>query len=158
MRELIITQAKPNPIGKDRMGSAVPSSQLAGEWVDFKNIGNKSIALDNIELQHIAYTKDHPTNGIWDRVTDFSGILPAGEIVRVHSGNEVPLSSLQQVDLIGADHHVFSWKGYVWNNDRTDSPRLTIKGSSPIIEIDKASYPAHPIEGKILKRAGQYLV
>lgn len=157
MKRLTITQAKPNPTGKDRLGNLVPSSQLAGEWVDFKNTGDESYPLNNIELQHIAYTPSYP-NGVWDKVMGFSGNFGVGQVVRVHSGGEIPLESLAPEDFIGANYHLFTGKNYVWNNDKSDAPRLVLWQSGHIIEIDKASYSAYPPEGRILKRVGGALL
>jgi len=157
MKQLTISQIKPNPSGKDRFGSIVPSSQLSGEWVDFKNTGDERYALDNIKLHHIAYTSEYP-NGIWEKVMGFSGNLGTGEVVRVHSGGEIPLDTLLPEDFIGANYHLFTGNGYVWNNDRNDSPRLVLKENGQTYEVDKASYSAYPPEGRILKRLGDALV
>lgn len=153
MKALRITQAKPNPSGKDRLGNVVPSSQLAGEWVDFKNTGDEPYSLDDVTLQHIAYRAGYP-NGVWEEVTGFSGSLPAGETVRVHSGSKLPLTSLPTIDAHGADHHIFTGKNYVWNNSKSDTPRLRHIGTT----VDKATYQANPPEGKVLKRNGDYLL
>ena len=157
MTQLTITQAKPNPTGKDRLGNLIPSSQLVGEWVDFKNTGDESYPLSNIKLQHIAYTISDP-NGVWDKVMGFSGNLGVGQVVRVHSGGEGPLESLSPEDFIGADYHLFTGNSYVWNNDKGDSPRLVLKQNGQTYEVDKASYSTYPTEGKILKRLGNHLV
>lgn len=157
MTRLTITQAKPNPSGKDRLSNYVPSSQLAGEWVDFRNTGDELYSLNNIELQHMAYTTSYP-NGVWDKVMGFSGNLGIGRIVRVHSGGEIPLESLSPEDFIGADYHLFTGNNFVWNNNRSDTPRLVLKQNGQTFEIDKASYSAYPPEGRILKRAGNNLL
>lgn len=155
MRKILITQAKPNPAGKDRYNVDIPNSQLAGEWVDIKNTGDEDVSLKNLELQHVAYKIGYP-NGVWEKVRELSDIsLPVGTVVRIHTGGLTPLMNLQQVDRIGADYHVFTGKGYVWNNDRSDSPR--VKNVVSGAEIDKATYTSAP-EGKILKRSGNYLV
>ena len=157
MKQLLIIQAKPNPLGKDRVLNFIPQSQLAGEWVDFKNSGNENYSLENIKLHHIAYTTKYP-NGVWEEVMGFRGILSVGEVVRVHSGGQVPLTSLNQVDLTGANYHLFTGKNYVWNNRRGDSPRLVWQENIETIELDKASYLASSPEGKILARSGNYLI
>jgi len=157
MKKLTITQAKPNPSGKDRLGSVVPSSQLAGEWVDFKNTGNESYSLDNIKLHHVAYTRQYP-DGVWEEVMGFFGNLSTGEVVRVHSGGGIPLNTLLPDDFIGADYHLFTGDNYIWNNDKSDSPRLILKQNGQTLEIDKTSYSAYPTEGKILRRVGNQLV
>jgi len=156
MRCLNITQAKPNPAGKDRLGSVVPSSQLAGEWVDFKNTGDEDYPLDNIKLHHIAYTSQYP-NGVWEEVMGFTGTLDAGKVVRVHSGGKISLDILSPEDFVGADYHLFTGNNYVWNNNRSDTPRLVLKENGQTFELDKASYSAYPTEGRILKRVGNQL-
>lgn len=155
MKALTITQAKPNPAGKDQYRYDIPASQLGGEWVDFKNTGNESYPLDNIILQHVAYTREHPIYGEWEEVSGFTGNLSVGEVVRVHSGAG-PVSQLLQIDLQGANYHIFSGKGYVWNNNKADRPRLYDKVNRRV--IDEALYDAYPPEGKILKRSGPNLV
>ena len=158
MTRLTITQAKPNPSGKDRLGSYVPSSQLVGEWVDFKNTSDELCPLNNIELQHIAYTPSYP-NGVWDKVMCFSGNLGVGQVVRVHSGGKkIPLETLAPEDFIGANYHLFTGKNYVWNNNRSDSPRLVLKQNGQVFEINKATYSAYLPEGKILRRVGGQLI
>lgn len=157
MKQLLITQAKPNPSGKDRFGNVVPSSQLAGEWVDFKNTGNEGYPLENIKLHHIAYTTQYP-NGVWEEVMGFTGTLGVGEIVRVHSGGKIPLENLFSIDMSGANYHLFTGERYIWNNDRSDCPRLVLKQNGQTYEIDKATYLAYPQEGRILLRHGTQLL
>lgn len=160
MRALLINQAKPNPSGKDRLGPIVPSAQLAGEWVDFRNSGDEPYSLAGIELQHVAYTNAYP-NGVWEKVYVFAqtDVLRAGKSVRVHSGGKIDLGTLAPVDRQGADYHVFSGKGYMWNNDKSDSPRLVRKTNAfQSVEVDKATYRAYPQEGKILIRLGTVLI
>lgn len=157
MKQLLIIQAKPNPSGKDRLGYVVPSSQLAGEWVDFKNTGDESYLLDNIKLHHVAYTTQYP-NGVWEEVMSFNGILGIGKVVRVHSGGEIPLENLYQIDRFGADFHLFTGGNYICNNNRPDSPRLVLQQNNQTYEIDHASYSAYPAEGKVLKRVGNNLL
>lgn len=157
MKQLKVTQAKPNPSGNDRLGPIVPSSQLASEWVDFTNSGDENYPLETTKLYHIAYTEQYP-NGVWEEVMRFNGTLGIGKIVRVHSGGTIPLENLYSVDRTGADYHLFTGKNYVWNNDRGDTPRLALIYSGKTYEIDKASYSPHPFEGKILKRNGERLI
>jgi len=101
----------------------------------------------------------HPIpNGVWEEVMGFTGTLGVGEIVRVHSGGKIPLESLFPVDLSGANHHLFTGKSYIWNNNRSDCPRLVLKQNGQTYEIDKVTYSTSPLEGKILVRSGSYLV
>lgn len=153
MYSLLVSKAKPNPAGKDSGYGDIPNSQLAGEWVDFTNDGSEGYPLGSIILQHIKY----PDN-TWEDVTGFTGTLEVGQVVRVHSGGEVPLSTLHRVDVIGADFHIFTGNGYIWNNDKSDAPHLILKQDGKIYEVDKASYDAYPVEGKILMRVGNKLV
>ena len=145
MKILYINQAKPNPSGKDRLGMYTPPSQLTGEWVDFKNIGDEAYPLENIQLWHIAY----PTRS-WKVVSRFSGALPVGKIIRVHSGRKINLSEMPLVDRQGAHYHIFTNQNYVWNNSYSDSPHLhdVVKR----IKVDEATYDAYPPEGRILVR------
>jgi hypothetical protein len=152
MKQLRITKAKPNPMGKDWFPLDIPAAQLGAEWVEFKNIGDESYYLNDVELNHIAYTAD----GVkWEVVTGFSGTLPVGESVRVHSGAG-PLTALRPVDIAGADYHIFSGKGYVWNNDKVDKPALWDLLSRKW--IDRTFYDAYPPDGAILLRAGDKLI
>lgn len=157
MKRLTITQAKPNPAGKDRLGNLVPSSQLAGEWVDFKNTGDEDYLLDNIKLYHVVYTTARP-DGVWEEIMGFNGFLDIGKVVRVHSGGKISLTELLPIDKAGADYHLFTGDNYVWNNDKSDSPRLALKQNGQTYEVDKATYSAYPSEGKILKRIGGQLI
>jgi hypothetical protein len=150
---LQIIKAKPNPAGKDRIGNFSPQSQLAGEWIDIKNTGQQDENLKNINLYHYAYLI---VGGEWEIVTDFSGILAAGKIMRIHSGHEIPAGQMDIEDFVGADYHVFSNKDYVWNNDKKDYPRIW--NSATKQWIDKTYYDAFPPEGKILQRVNDKLI
>jgi hypothetical protein len=151
---LTITKAKPNPSGKDRIGRTLtPPAQLAGEWVDIKNTGTTAISFANLALYHIAYTG---FTSQWELVTDFTGELPAGQTVRIHSGHQIALTQMHPVDVAGADYHVFSDKDYVWNNDRIDKPSILNKATNTW--LDQAEYSANPGEGRILTRVGTSLV
>lgn len=155
MNTIFITQAKPNPLGKDRFGHLTPTVQLKGEWVDIRNYTFQGISLSNIELQHIAYTSSYP-NGIWTEVFSIDWVLPAGNTLRIHSGGKIAIEQMAQVDRHGADYHAFTGKNYVWNNDKPDTPRLVDIRKQ--IVVDQATYTANPTEGKILVRKGDYLL
>lgn len=155
MKTLQITRIKPNPAGKDRSQTGGTSaSQLAGEWVDFKNIGLTAVNLTGVDLYHLAYAPG-ATHGQWDKVTGFSGALPAGHTVRVHSGSG-PDNVIRPEDRAGAEYHVFTGRNYVWNNSQGDSPTLFDIGQKQ--NIDQASYDPYPPEGQILIRSGNKLV
>lgn len=155
MRNLTVSQAKPNPAGKDRYPINIPNYQLAGEWIDFKNSGIINMSLDNIKLYHIAYTREKP-EGEWEEVMEFQGTLKVGEVIRIHSGGETPLTSLRPIDVTGADYHLFTGKNYIWNNDKSDTVGLW--NTTQKVWVDKAKYNTNPAEGKILKRLGEMLV
>ncbi len=150
---LKIIKAKPNPAGKDKIGNLYPQQQLAGEWIDIQNVTDQPMNLDYIKVYHWAYKRPKPG---WEEVTDFQGTLPPYEIVRIHSGNEIPLNQLQPEDFLGAHHHIFSGKNYVWNNDKEDLP--SIWNTSIKKWIDRTSYDAFPLDGKILNRINDKLV
>jgi hypothetical protein len=150
---LRIIKAKPNPLGKDRIGNLSPQRQLAGEWVDIQNNGSSPIDLTNIKLYHWAYRL--PKDG-WELIMKFSGSLPAGEIMRIHSSGKIPLEQMAIIDQQGADYHLFSGSGYVWNNDKEDRP--TLWNSKTEEYIDRTSYDAYPTEGKILQRVNNKLI
>ncbi|BFU94368.1 MAG: hypothetical protein NTNFB02_10900 [Nitrospira sp.] len=153
MKVLRVTKAKPNPSGKDRIGAFTPKRQLAAEWVDFKNVGDEAYSLNGISLQHIAY-QDRCRDGKWAAVMSFKGVLQAGLVVRIHSGDELPLSEMYPEDAAGADIHLFTGRNYVWNNDCGDTAGLW----DGKVWIDAASYDPYPVEGKILVRQGDKLI
>jgi hypothetical protein len=154
--KLTIIRIKPNPAGKDRPGHGAPTpAQLAGEWVDFRNDTGRDVMLDGVSLWHLAYKAGGQTE--WQKVQSFSGNLPAGKIVRVHSGQKRDLSVIRQEDMAGADYHVFTGEdAYVWNNRQGDSPLLWKEATKET--IDKASYAPNPSEGAVLVRQGDQLV
>ena len=155
MKTMWITRIKPTPAGKDRNQFAMTSaSQLAAEWVDFKNIGSTSIDLRDVELYHVAYAPGS-NEGHWAKVMSFEGILQAGRMVRVHSGSG-PDSVIRPEDRAGAEHHLFTGRNYVWNNRQGDIP--TLFDTMLRQNVDQASYDSYPPEGQVLVRSGIKLV
>ena len=151
---LLIIKAKPNPLGKDRIGRTfTPAIQLAAEWVDFQNIAKTAINLNGTQMYHLAYL---PGKTEWELVIELSGVIQSGEIVRIHSGNPLPLNQMNFQDTIGANYHVFTGKNYVWNNDKLDKPYLWYKPTQQ--KIDLTYYDAWPVEGKILQRLNDKLI
>lgn len=153
MKGLKVIKAKPNPSGKDRTLHQIPPKQLAAEWVDFQNIGNEGYNLAPVTLQHLVY-KPGCSDARAEIVMTFKGTLQPGEILRVHSGHPIPLTDLPQEDVAEATYHLFSGKGYVWNNSCGDAPSLAEGGAW----IDRAFYDSNPPEGRILVRSGDKLV
>src|SRR4051812_41561612 len=123
MSNLQITKIKPNPSGKDRSRTgSTAASQLAGEWVDIKNVSTSPVKMDGVDLYYLAYAPG-AAQGQWDKVTGFTGVLPVGYTMRVHSGSG-PENVIRQEDRAGAEYHVFTHRDYVWNNRQGDSPTL----------------------------------
>ena len=152
---LTIIRIKPNPAGKDHPAHGpLHPSQLAGEWVDIRNDAGQDLALGNISLWHLAYAAGRAPE--WEKVTGFTGTLPAGKIMRVHAGEPRALAVIRPEDLAGADYHVFSGRdAYVWNNKQGDSPLLY---DAPMKQtVDKASYAPNPPESVVLVRQGDML-
>ena len=156
MKTLHIVRAKPNPAGKDHPPHGGPSpTQLAAEWVDFKNTGPSGVDLATSELFHLAFSADGKST--WARVTGFTGNVPAGQVVRVHSGEVRSINVIAIADQVGADHHVFTGVDrFVWNNAQGDRPSLW---DSALKEwIDQTSYDPYPQDGAVLTRVGSKLV
>lgn len=153
--KLTIVRIKPNPAGKDRSRHAAPSpAQLAAEWVDLRNDTGRDVSLNNVSLWHLAYARGRRPE--WKKITPFSGTLPTGMIVRVHSGKRRELSVIHPNDLAGANYHVFTGEDtYVWNNKEGDTPMLFNDVRKEI--VDKASYDPNPPEGAVLVRLGDKL-
>ena len=110
-------------------------------------------SLEAIKLHHIAY-QPICRDGKWDQVMSFTGILAAGKVVRVHSGEPISLADMHPEDAQGADFHLFTGRNYIWNNDCGDSAELWNGGAW----VDKGSYDPYPPEGRILRRVGDKLI
>jgi hypothetical protein len=153
--KLLIIRLKPNPVGKDRPPQGGPTpTQLAAEWVDFRNDTGQSVKLNGVALYHLAYALNGQTS--WQRITGFTGDLPAGEIVRVHSGRVRDLAVISADDRAGAHYHVFTGDdAYVWNNRQGDAPLL--QNETQKQTVDKTWYAANPPEGVVLVRQGDQL-
>lgn len=158
MSQLLITQAKPNPAGKDNgLGRLIPN-QLAGEWIDITNVTNEDLRLNGMQVLNRVYS------GLkvdWQIAYEFNlgdnDTLPAGKTVRLHSGKTIPICNLKPVDYSGTDYHLFTEKNqYIWNNKRNDDPTLYLPKKEVVIDATK--YKAPVAEGKVLKRQGDFLV
>lgn len=153
---LTVIRIKPNPAGKDRPGQGgLTPAQLAGEWVDIRNDAGQDLSLTGVSLWHLAYNGTAASE--WQRVTNLTFSLPAGKVVRIHTGQTRPLSVVRQEDLSGADYHAFTGDdAYVWNNRQGDTPLLFREAARET--VDKASYAPNPPEGVVLVRQGEHLV
>lgn len=155
---LQVLRLKPNPRGKDRARWQAPTpTQLAGEWVDVKNVGADSVDVSKIALYHRAY----PAGGgeaKWAEVCKLAGTLPAGKILRVHSGRPRDGSVRSEEDTQGHDYYMFTGTdSYVWNNREGDSALLW-EPAGEGRTIDFAGYDPNPPEGVVLVRSGQKLI
>jgi hypothetical protein len=152
--QLTIIRITPNPAGKDRPRHGAPTAtQLAAEWIDWRNDGTATINVDGVALYHKAYTG---MQWRWERIMTFTGSLAPGEIVRVHSGKQ-RAGVISAEDQTGAHHHVFTGDDqYVWNNRQGDTPLLHNEPKNET--IDSATYDPNPPEGAVLVRQGDRLV
>ena len=142
MPDLFITQALPNPTGKDRPPHGGPSNaQLNGEWLEFQNSSGRQLDLGGVQLLHLTFTSQCQRTG-QESVTTFNGSLATGASVRVHTGAGEGYWK-------GTVFHLFLGRSnYVWNNRCGDLATLaTAKGT-----IDWASYASNPGEGRVLRR------
>jgi hypothetical protein len=153
MRVVRVSKAKPNPWGKDRTGGMAPKSQIAAEWIDIKNVGDEAVSLGNLYLNHVAY-QSGCRDGKWQYVCTLCGTILPGQVARVHSGGEISVYEMNTEDVTGADYHLFTGRGYIWNNDCGDEVALW----DGQVFVDKAGYEAYPPEGRILVRQGDKLV
>lgn len=151
-------QLKPNPIGKDRTRfGGLSATQLAAEWVDLKNVGNRNIDVSAVVAKHVAYSPG-ASQGHWEVVTSFSkGILSPGQVIRIHAGQDRGIGVIRAEDLAGATFHLFTGEDrYVWNNDKADCSSLWGVGQNE--PFDAAWYTGSPSEGVILIRSGNSLL
>tara|TARA_R110002072_G_scaffold161403_1_gene312932 strand:- start:39479 stop:39970 length:492 start_codon:yes stop_codon:yes gene_type:complete len=154
MKTIQTSQLKPNPAGKDRTKSGASESQLASEWVDIKNIGRSGVDLSGVSLFHKAFKRDGSAE--WELVVRLSGVLGAGQVLRVHSGKG-PFSVVRAEDRTGNDYYMFTGESrYMWNNDYGDCSLLWQPSTE--VTIDEVSYDAYPPEGVVLQRVGSKLV
>lgn len=160
-RHLQIFRAKPNPVGKDKVGNTPKAEQLLGEWVDIKNVGTESVPFRGMSLYHTIFDSRCGTAGevrsYWEQTGD--GVLPVGKILRIHTGRRADESVMLSEDKSGRDWFDFAnEQNFVLNNRCGDRIRVVWPDSAGKIWKDEASYaPALP-EGVILVRQGDVLV
>ena len=143
MKTIRTNQLKPNPAGKDRTRAGASQTQLAAEWVDIKNTGRVDVDLTGVTLFHQAFKRDGTFE--WEVVRQLTGVLPAGKVLRIHSGIG-PYSVVRDEDKAGSDYYFFTEESrYIWNNDK-DTAKLKNKGGSL---IDSCSYNSTSADSKV---------
>lgn len=160
--QIQITQAKPNPAGKDKSQSRPIAAQLLGEWVDLKNVGDAAVTLSTV---HLAQSKFGPGCQLKERASIYwngssSMRLNPGEIVRVHTGREFESYMMHSEDKSGVHHHAYANNGnFVLNNDCGDNLSVWWQDSDKKWhQEDLASYDPYPPEGQVLRRVGAKLM
>lgn len=154
MTTIQTTRLKPNPAGKDRSKTSISETQLAAEWIDFKNVCGQTVELGGLSLYHKAFK----SNGTyeWELVRTLGGVLEPGKVLRIHSGKG-PYAVVQDADKVGSDYYYFTGQSrYVWNNDFGDTAAIWRPSTKEF--VDQASYDPYPPEGVILQRVGNKFV
>ncbi|HLP68343.1 MAG TPA: hypothetical protein VK181_12575 [Rhizobium sp.] len=156
-----VTQAKPNPAGKDTNRHAPIAQQLLAEWVDLKNIGDASVTLSTLHLTNVEFGPGCQLKKqavvYWNGPSSIT--LRPGEVVRVHTGREYESWQMRQEDRNGVDHHAYANRGgFVLNNDCGDVIGVYWQSNGQWHCEDAASYDANPPEGQILVRSGSKLL
>lgn len=143
MPDLYVTQALPNPLGKDRPPHGGPSNaQLNGEWVEFANTSGSSYSMEGVQLVHFTFDRKCQKTGE-DRLTPFNGGLDSGYSIRVHTGAGQPSWE-------GTVRHLYLGRSnYAWNNACGDT--VVLRDATGGL-IDWARYSPSPQEGRILRR------
>ncbi len=154
-KKLIITQIRPNPIGKDWGQGIAVHQKVVKENVDFRNDSRETIELNGVGLYHLIF--DIQGKASWSLVMTFTGHLKPRETVRVHSGEKRPVTLLSVEDRLGADYHLFTGEDrYTWNNLQGDRPALY--DSIEKDWIDETYYDPNPPDGATFVRVGEKLV
>lgn len=158
-----IVRTKPNPAGKDTAGHRPIHRQLLGEWVDLVNNSGGPVHLGGLHLAnehydaHCTFTK---TQVYWSGRSD--EVLPAGGIVRVHTGLRSEAYLMDAQDQLGVALHSYADSGlFVLNNRCGDRLSLWTKdaaGNWRQPAFDTCAYAPNPPEGAVLVRVGDRLV
>jgi hypothetical protein len=159
-KQLQITQAKPNPIGKDKTSSGLAKpEQLLGEWVDVRNVGTEAIRFSSMTVSHTLYNDRCQTTG---RTEDYwSGsdkeLLP-GQVIRIHTGRISDEHLMAAADRQGVDWHDYANRdNFVLNNRCGDRITVTWLDGYGRRVSDAAYYRPNPPEGVVLRRHGDAL-
>ena len=69
----------------------IAPTQLAAEWVDFRNDTGDDVALVGVSLWHLAYAPSGTRD--WERVQNFTGTLPNAVTERLNAATEERLKT-----------------------------------------------------------------
>lgn len=159
---LRISQAKPNPVGKDQTPSGLTKpEQLLGEWVDVENDGSEPITFASIQLHHTLFNDLCQTRGQTELYwrAEGTGQLKPGQTLRIHTGRHRDKSLVSSVDEAFSDWHGYAERDdFVLNNRCGDIIVVTWQDEDGQNYKDAASYAPNPPEGAILKRSDNQLV
>jgi hypothetical protein len=159
---LQVSQAKPNPLGKDKTSGGVPKpEQLIGEWVDIKNIGTEPMKFSSMALHHTLFTQRCENTGKTEQYWTGSGedALKPGEVLRVYTGKKQYEHLMTSEDRGTVKWRVFAGKdNFVLNNRCGDTLYVTWRDASSKSQQDSASYDREQREGAILIRVGDKLL
>lgn len=162
MKNLQVSQAKPNPTGKDKYSSGISKpEQLLGEWVDVKNIGNEAVPLSSLKLSHRTFLSNCTYTGRDEAYWVGSGIdlLQPNKTIRIYTGRRSDAPLMNPADRLGADLFAFAEKSnFVLNNKCGDTITVTWQSTYGTSQSDAASYDPNPPEGVVLKRNGSKLI
>ncbi len=159
-RILQITQAKPNPAGKDKASNTPKPEQLLAEYVDTKNVGTEAVPFSTISLSNTLIDANcrntNQTEVYW---TGGSDSLQPNKVIRIRTGNFKDKHLINPSDDIGNDWNSFANKdNFVLNNRCGDTITVAWINSLGSRQSDTASYDANQPEGAILRRSGDKLV
>ncbi len=156
---LQIIQGKPNPEGKWK-GQDL-ASQLLGEWVDVKNVGDEAVTFQTMQLRHAFFDNDcHTTAQLelyWIGKNN-GDLLKPGQTLRIHAGRQEDAHLMSAEDQAGADWHSYAeTDNFILNNRCGDKIVLSWQGTDDQIHQDWACFAPEPAENMILKRSGNLL-
>ena len=157
---LQITQAKPNPAGKDKAGNYPKAEQLLAEWVDIKNVGTEAIPFSSISLSHTLFDDRCQNTGRTDVYwTGGSDSLLPNKVVRVRTGRIRDKHLINPSDDVGNNWNGFANRdNFVLMNRCGDILTVTWIGDFGSRKSDTVSYEGNQPEGAILRRSGNKLV
>ena len=159
-KALQITQAKPNPFGKDKTSSGQSKpEQLLGEWVDVKNIGTEPIQFSSMTLNHTLFDSTCQTTNRTEKYW-WGGdkqLLP-GQVIRIHTGNFKDKHLMAEADKVGVEWHGYADRdNFVLNNRCGDRIFVIWPDANGRTASDVTYYRPDPPEGAVLRRRGDVL-